>query len=72
MPIYEYKCRSCQGRFEKLRRFSEANSPAPCPQCASDDSMRLLSVFAATGGDSDISCETSRTNGTVCGRLTGG
>jgi putative FmdB family regulatory protein len=32
MPIYEYECKKCHHRFEKIRKFSD---PAikKCPQC---------------------------------------
>lgn len=31
MPLYEYECDDCQGRFERLQRL---NDPAPpCPAC---------------------------------------
>jgi putative FmdB family regulatory protein len=44
MPIYEYACPACGGRFEKLvRRFGEAVS---CPTCLSPDVEKQLSVFA--------------------------
>ncbi len=44
MPIYEYLCRGCATRFEKLvRRFGEQVS---CPCCAGADVEKQLSVFA--------------------------
>ncbi len=47
MPIYEYRCRACDTRFEELVRGSD---PAvACPECASADAERLLSVFAGVG-----------------------
>ncbi|MBY0505417.1 MAG: zinc ribbon domain-containing protein [Bryobacteraceae bacterium] len=47
MPMYEYRCPECDRRFEKLRRMSEAEQPAECPQCASRTAERQLSGFAA-------------------------
>ena len=47
MPMYEYRCPDCDSRFEKLRRMSEAEQPAECPQCASKAASRQLSGFAA-------------------------
>jgi putative FmdB family regulatory protein len=32
MPLYDYECSTC-GTFEVMRRLSERNNPAPCPQC---------------------------------------
>jgi len=43
MPIYEYRCRSCGHRFEKLVR---AAGEAVCPACAGEQVERLLSAFA--------------------------
>jgi putative FmdB family regulatory protein len=44
MPLYEYVCRSCETRFEKLvRRFAEE---VACPACASGAVDKQLSVFA--------------------------
>lgn len=35
MPIYQYKCNSCENVFEELRKISEYAAPCakPCPQC---------------------------------------
>lgn len=54
MPIYEYACRACDHRFDKLvRTMSEPKSPE-CPKCGSKKTERALSVFAAvsSGGKS--------------------
>jgi len=48
MPLYEYRCRTCESTFEARRSMSEANAPAPCPD-GHLDSMRLLSIFASVG-----------------------
>jgi putative FmdB family regulatory protein len=48
MPLYEYRCRTCDDTFELRRSMSESNAPAPCPS-GHIDSMRLLSVFASVG-----------------------
>jgi putative FmdB family regulatory protein len=72
MPIYEYRCKSCENRFEKLRPIAEMDGPTPCPRCQSAEVLRLLSVFAApSGGDSGEACASSIANGTTCGRVSG-
>lgn len=41
MPIYEYQCRACDGRFELLVLGSETPT---CPECESTDVERQLSL----------------------------
>ncbi len=66
MPIYEFKCKTCDSRFETLRGMRD-QSPAVCPACHGDDTMRLLSLFAAQTKD-DGACETSAALGEPCCR----
>jgi putative FmdB family regulatory protein len=42
VPIYEYHCRACGERFEKLVYGQTA---VACPRCTSADVSRLLSKF---------------------------
>lgn len=46
MPLYEYQCRECHARFERLTRHENADTVA-CPHCGEDRARRLLSVFAS-------------------------
>jgi putative FmdB family regulatory protein len=46
--MYEYRCRTCDSRFELRRPMAEADAPAVCPG-GHDGAVRLLSVFAAIG-----------------------
>jgi putative FmdB family regulatory protein len=48
MPLYEYRCRECDTRFETRRAVGDADAPLPCPD-GHTEAVRLLSVFAATG-----------------------
>jgi putative FmdB family regulatory protein len=48
MPLYEYRCRTCDDRFELRRPMSEAGAPAACP-AGHPDAVRLLSTFASVG-----------------------
>jgi|SRR5215472_6434321 putative FmdB family regulatory protein len=32
MPIYEYKCKKCHHRFERIQKFSDPHVKK-CPQC---------------------------------------
>jgi putative FmdB family regulatory protein len=42
MPIYEYECKNCHHRFEKLV-FSFRESAPCCPQCKDEKVERLMS-----------------------------
>jgi putative FmdB family regulatory protein len=48
MPIYEYRCGSCDERFEELVRSTDAT--VACPACGGAQVERLLSTFAGVGG----------------------
>jgi putative FmdB family regulatory protein len=46
MPIYEYRCHACGGKFAHLHR--RAGEPAPdCPECGASRPRKLFSVFSA-------------------------
>lgn len=53
MPIYEYRCKLCEKRFELLRGFGQKDASAACPSCGSEQTRRELSVAAphASSGD---------------------
>lgn len=48
MPIYEYRCRVCDERFEARRAMSDADAATACGS-GHDDVVRLLPTFATTG-----------------------
>lgn len=50
MPLYAYRCASCNQKFETLVRSDETPE---CPACGSADLLRQLSLIAkpAPGGD---------------------
>ncbi len=45
MPLYEYRCRNCHRRVTLLRSFSDSSEPR-CPECQSEDLVRLISRVA--------------------------
>ena len=49
MPLFEFECRDCESRFERLVRATESVS---CPQCDSEDLERLLGAPAGLPGRS--------------------
>ena len=46
MPVYEYACRACGERFDRLVPHAEADRPGPCPACEADDVRRAFSRVA--------------------------
>jgi putative FmdB family regulatory protein len=48
MPIYEYRCRACEHRFEQLVLPSSTptDEGVACPSCRGRNLERLLSLFA--------------------------
>ncbi|NUW35891.1 zinc ribbon domain-containing protein [Nonomuraea sp. SMC257] len=51
MPRYEFRCRACGSTFEVSRPMSASGDPASCPE-GHDDTVKLLSTVAMTGGGS--------------------
>lgn len=49
MPLYEYFCKTCGKRFDKMMRFSEANSSPACPYCSSQETSKQITTFASVG-----------------------
>jgi putative FmdB family regulatory protein len=45
MPLYEYRCRTCNDSFQLLRSVSAADEAATCPG-GHDDTVRALSLIA--------------------------
>jgi putative FmdB family regulatory protein len=69
MARYEYRCRTCDDRFELRRPMSEADAPATCG-AGHTEVVRLLSVFATVGasaGAGPVSAPASQPTGGGCG-----
>jgi len=45
MPLYEYQCRACSHRFERIQKFSDPLVTL-CPQCGKETVQQLLSAPA--------------------------
>lgn len=45
MPLYEYQCKACGHRFEKIQKFSDP-LVRECPNCGKDAVEQLLSAPA--------------------------
>jgi putative FmdB family regulatory protein len=70
MPIYEYRCESCSGKFEVLTRFAERDAAQVCPTCESTRTRVLVSSFAFAGAGPLESLDlgpSASTGGGCCG-----
>ncbi|HEX8688920.1 MAG TPA: zinc ribbon domain-containing protein [Solirubrobacterales bacterium] len=47
MPIYEFQCEGCGGRFEEL--VPAAGAEVACPACGAGDVRRLFSPVSPPG-----------------------
>jgi putative FmdB family regulatory protein len=48
VPVYEFRCSTCEAVFDDRRSMAEADAPATCPE-GHVGARRLLPVFATTG-----------------------
>lgn len=67
MPIYEYHCKQCEETFDRIRPFSEAESPVRCPRCQQEGAERVISAFASFSGARDGSSTSMGGNGGCAG-----
>lgn len=49
MPIYEFKCTTCEQVFDELVPMNTEGDSLTCPKCGSTGARRLVSAFAAHG-----------------------
>ena len=64
MPIFEYKCNSCNHVFEEFVFSSNTDSATiVCPECGTKNAEKLMSAFSSSAGASvgsgAASCGTS-------------
>ncbi|MEU8511469.1 zinc ribbon domain-containing protein [Kitasatospora sp. NPDC048722] len=65
MPRYDFRCRSCGATFELRRTMAQANDPAVCPQ-GHEDTVKLLSTVAVTGGAGSSAPQSAPSGGGGC------
>ena len=70
MPIYEYQCKPCGAKFEKLVRSMSSTEAVKCPECGSEQTARALSVVAAVSSDGGGG-KSAAADGPMCGRCGG-
>jgi putative FmdB family regulatory protein len=64
MPIFEFRCKNCNHKFEELVFSAVTDSDAiTCPECGKKNAEKLMSSFSSSGlNDSGFSSAPS------CGR----
>jgi putative FmdB family regulatory protein len=50
LPLYEYRCKKCGGRFERLSRVGQGTQGIECPECGAVEIEKESSTFASPGG----------------------
>jgi putative FmdB family regulatory protein len=68
MPLYEYRCSTCDHRFEILQRLGQGPEGLSCPECGEERIEKQFSTFASGSGESGArSAAPARGCGPGCG-----
>ncbi|HEY8811412.1 MAG TPA: zinc ribbon domain-containing protein [Candidatus Dormibacteraeota bacterium] len=68
MPLYEYSCDDCRGKFDVLTSYADRdNRKQVCPTCESTRTKVMISSFAAFGSSEAGSEPVSLGGGGGCG-----
>ena len=54
MPLYEYRCSTCNRRFEVLQRMGQGPEGLTCPKCGGKEVEKQLSTFSSSTGGGDL------------------
>ncbi len=46
MPVFEYRCKKCDEKFEQL--VFSSGEKVECPKCGNTDNQKLISAFSAS------------------------
>ncbi|HEV8115794.1 MAG TPA: zinc ribbon domain-containing protein [Acidimicrobiales bacterium] len=49
MPVYDFRCPSCEARFEVQRSIADFDQPTSCPQ-GHEGAVRVITTWGVTGG----------------------
>jgi putative FmdB family regulatory protein len=55
MPIYEYHCKQCGAKFDRLVKFSTQLSEIECPKCGARKAEKAVSRLGVMGSSSSRS-----------------
>jgi len=64
MPIFEYACKDCDHKFEKLVLSSDDHTF--CDNCNSEKLEKLFSTFGVKSDDSTLSSSENAESGCMC------
>lgn len=53
MPIFEYRCQTCQRKFSALIGMTQEPDDEKCPHCGGRDTVKLVSRFARYRSEDD-------------------
>ena len=70
MPLYEFRCRSCDDRFESWLAAGDALSGVACPD-GHTDTVRLFSAVAVTGRAGSAGAPAAAAAAAPCGSACG-
>jgi putative FmdB family regulatory protein len=59
MPIYEYRCKSCETEFEDLVRLGTPDEEIECPSCGEYRAERRLSLTSSHSGTPRVGARTA-------------
>ncbi|HHE46575.1 MAG TPA: zinc ribbon domain-containing protein [Bacteroidetes bacterium] len=51
MPIYDFICRKCGEKFDRLVSFDWESAGLACPKCGSEELEKAVSRVGYSGGD---------------------
>jgi putative FmdB family regulatory protein len=54
MPLYEYECKDCSAKFEKMVSLSASAKTVECPECGSTNTGKLISGCRFSSGSSSM------------------
>ena len=52
MPIYEYRCKQCGAKFDKLVKLSAQLPEIECPKCGAHKADKAVSKLGMAGNSS--------------------
>lgn len=67
MPLYEYRCRDCNHRFEVLQRMGDGPEGLLCPKCGAQEPSRQFSTFATAATTSGSAMPSGGCGAPACG-----